>query len=44
MIHTDMRFSTHIFGPLNINRAFLPYMRERRAGTVVWVGSLGGWK
>ncbi|THH02229.1 hypothetical protein EW026_g613 [Hermanssonia centrifuga] len=38
------QFNTHIFGPLNINRAFLPYMRERRAGTVVWVGSLGGWK
>ncbi|PSR88461.1 hypothetical protein PHLCEN_2v5141 [Hermanssonia centrifuga] len=38
------QFNTHIFGPLNINRAFLPYMRERRKGTVVWVGSLGGWR
>ncbi|PSR83147.1 hypothetical protein PHLCEN_2v5796 [Hermanssonia centrifuga] len=35
--------TTHIFGPLNINQAFLPHMRERRTGTIVWVGSICGW-
>lgn len=36
--------STNVFGPLNVNRAFLPYMRERKSGTVVWIGSIGGWR
>ncbi|KAK0194678.1 hypothetical protein F5146DRAFT_1102120 [Armillaria mellea] len=27
-----------------IARAFLPYMRARRTGTIVWVGSIGGWR
>ncbi|KAI0690915.1 hypothetical protein BC835DRAFT_1280071, partial [Cytidiella melzeri] len=26
--------STNVFAPLDINRAFLPYMRERRTGTI----------
>lgn len=37
-------FSTNVFGGLNVARAFLPYMRERKAGTVVWLGSIGGYR
>lgn len=36
--------STNVFAPLNINRAFLPYMRERKTGTIVWIGSVGGYR
>lgn len=35
--------STNVFAPMNLNRAFLPYMRARKTGTVVWIGSLAGW-
>lgn len=38
-----MSFSTNVFGPLNVARAFLPYLRAQRTGTVLWVGSLGAW-
>ncbi|KAI0315271.1 hypothetical protein OF83DRAFT_366130 [Amylostereum chailletii] len=37
------QFNTNVFGPLNVARAFLPYMRPRKTGTVVWFGSIGGW-
>ena len=36
--------STNVFGALNVTRAFLPYMREKRTGTVIFVGSIGGWR
>ncbi|KAL0576111.1 hypothetical protein V5O48_005858 [Marasmius crinis-equi] len=36
--------STNVFGALNVARAFLPYMRERKTGTIVFMGSLGGWR
>ncbi|KAF5363706.1 hypothetical protein D9756_001124 [Leucocoprinus leucothites] len=38
------QFNTNVFGALNVSRAFLPYMRERRTGTVIFIGSLGGWR
>ena len=40
----DLRalFDTNVFGLLAVTRAFLPKMRERRAGRVVNVGSLMG--
>lgn len=36
--------STNVFGALNVTRAFLPYMREKRTGTVIFAGSIGGWR
>ncbi|KAA1475328.1 NAD(P)-binding protein [Dentipellis sp. KUC8613] len=38
------QFNTNIFGGLNVARAFLPYMRPRKTGTVVWIGSIAGWE
>uniref|UniRef100_A0A0W0GBX8 Uncharacterized protein n=1 Tax=Moniliophthora roreri TaxID=221103 RepID=A0A0W0GBX8_MONRR len=38
------QFNTNVFGALNVSRAFLPYMRERKTGTIVFMGSLGGWR
>jgi len=37
------QFNTNVFGGLNVARAFLPYMRPRATGTVVWIGSLAGY-
>jgi NAD(P)-dependent dehydrogenase (short-subunit alcohol dehydrogenase family) len=36
--------STNVFGALNVTRALLPYMREKKTGTVVFMGSVGGWR
>jgi len=38
------QFNTNLFGGLNIARAVLPHMRARKSGTVVWVGSIAGWR
>ncbi|KAF8652848.1 hypothetical protein AX16_004123 [Volvariella volvacea WC 439] len=38
------QFNTNLFGAVNVSRAFLPYMRERQSGTIVFFGSIGGWR
>ncbi|KAH7923192.1 NAD(P)-binding protein [Leucogyrophana mollusca] len=38
------QFNTNVFGALNVSRAFLPAMRHRKSGTVVFIGSIGGWR
>lgn len=37
------QFQTNVFGQLNVIRAVLPYMRERRSGVIANLGSIGGW-
>ncbi|KAF8518134.1 short-chain oxidoreductase [Hysterangium stoloniferum] len=37
-------FQTNLYGPINVTNAFLPYMRERQSGTIVFVGSRSGWR
>jgi short-subunit dehydrogenase len=41
---SEMRrqYETNVFGLMNVTRAFLPKMRERRAGRVINVSSVGG--
>jgi NAD(P)-dependent dehydrogenase (short-subunit alcohol dehydrogenase family) len=36
------QFATNVIGPVRVNRAFLPAMRERRKGLVVYVSSVVG--
>ncbi|KAI0103342.1 serine 3-dehydrogenase [Nemania sp. FL0031] len=36
-------FDTNVFGQLNMIRAVLPFMRQRRSGVVANLGSIGGW-
>jgi NAD(P)-dependent dehydrogenase (short-subunit alcohol dehydrogenase family) len=36
------QFSTNVIGPVRVNRAFLPAMRERRKGLIVHVSSVVG--
>ncbi|KAG6818670.1 hypothetical protein H0H93_002997 [Arthromyces matolae] len=38
------QFNTNVFGALNVCRAFLPYMRARKSGTIIFIGSIGGWR
>ncbi|PPQ72169.1 hypothetical protein CVT26_006888 [Gymnopilus dilepis] len=36
------QFNTNLFGAINVVRAFLPYMRDKKSGTLVWISSLYG--
>ncbi|KJA21767.1 hypothetical protein HYPSUDRAFT_67465 [Hypholoma sublateritium FD-334 SS-4] len=38
------QFNTNVFGAMNVSRAFLPYMRERKTGTIAFIGSCYGWR
>ncbi|PVH78169.1 NAD(P)-binding protein [Cadophora sp. DSE1049] len=38
------QFETSVFGAIKLAKAILPSMRARSSGTVVWVGSVAGWK
>ncbi|OBZ65297.1 putative oxidoreductase YusZ [Grifola frondosa] len=37
------QFNTNLFGALNVARAFLPYLRERKTGTIIFIGSITAW-
>ncbi|KAF9044995.1 hypothetical protein BJ165DRAFT_1474744 [Panaeolus papilionaceus] len=37
------QYNTNVFGVMNVSRAFLPYMRERKTGTIVFAGSVYGY-
>jgi len=41
---TYNQFNTNVFGPLNVSRAVLPHMRARKSGTIIFIGSIGGWR
>jgi NAD(P)-dependent dehydrogenase (short-subunit alcohol dehydrogenase family) len=38
----EQQFATNVVGPLRVNRAFLPAMRERKTGLIVYVSSVAG--
>ena len=38
----EQQFATNVIGPLRVNRAFLPSMRERKSGLIVYVSSVVG--
>ncbi|KAJ5754792.1 hypothetical protein N7533_004335 [Penicillium manginii] len=37
------QFNTNVFGTLNTTRSFLPHMRGRKAGIIVFIGSMVAW-
>ncbi|OZI26728.1 short-chain dehydrogenase/reductase [Bordetella genomosp. 9] len=37
-------YDTNVFGLLNVTRAILPYMREQKAGHVINISSIGGYR
>ena len=38
----EAQFATNVIGPLRVNRAFLPSMREQKRGLIVYVSSVVG--
>lgn len=39
----EASFKTNFHGPLNITRAFLPRLRKKGAGTLVYISSQAAW-
>lgn len=39
----DLSFKVNFHGPLNITRAFLPRLREKNQGTLLFVSSQAAW-
>jgi short-subunit dehydrogenase len=37
------QFDTNVFGTIKVTRAVLPHFRARKAGTLLFIGSLSGW-
>ena len=37
------QFDTNVFGTIKLTRAVLLHLRQRRTGTLVFIGSLSGW-
>ncbi|KAE9373271.1 NAD(P)-binding protein [Stipitochalara longipes BDJ] len=37
------QFETNVFGTLKVTQALLPYFRQQKAGTIVFIGSQSGW-
>ncbi|MCJ1402162.1 hypothetical protein MMC11_005381 [Xylographa trunciseda] len=37
------QFNTNLFGAINLTRSILPHLRQKRSGTLVFIGSLAGW-
>lgn len=37
------QYQANVFGPLNVYRAVLPYLRKRGSGTLVTIGSMAAW-
>jgi len=39
-----IQYKVNVFGLVNVTNAFLPYMRARKEGTIVIMGSRSGWR
>ena len=39
-----IQYKVNVFGVVNVTNAFLPYMRARKEGTIVMMGSRSGWR
>jgi len=37
-------FNSNLFGAVNLTRSILPHFRQKKAGTIVFMGSVGGWQ
>ena len=37
------QFNTNLFGTLAVTQAVLPHFREKKAGIIAFIGSVGGW-